>query len=291
MASFPPVAKRRPTCSRNCSLAEPSHVGTSGRVSDKKDVHVWFAFLDELMPCFDSLFATLSADEVERARQFPFQNHRNQYVISRGFLREVLSRSSGVHPCELRFRHGPCGKPALVEEAGGEELAFNLSHAQGAVVCAVAHDREVGVDLEYLRKDIDDRELAERFFSPRESAVLMRLPFEARQEAFFTCWTRKEAFIKARGQGLSLDLRSFDVFNSSDLTPRLHVESDSREAARWTLMDLDVPAGYIAALVIEGDANRVRCRQWPGTFRRPRMDVEGKIRRRQVSIPGSCIRS
>jgi 4'-phosphopantetheinyl transferase len=240
---------------------------TTGRSSGTEDVEVWFAFFDDLVPRFDSFLATLTADEIERAERFRLQRDRDQYVLARGLLREILSRSSGAHPSELRFRYGAHGKPALIAEPRDADLAFNLSHAHRSVVCAVTRDRQVGVDLEYPREGragiIDHQALAERFFSPHEVAVLTQLPSRSRQKAFLTCWTRKEAYIKARGDGLSLNLRSFEVFDSIDLAPRLHIESDPREAARWVLADLDVPAGYVAALAIEGDVRKVSCQQWP----------------------------
>jgi 4'-phosphopantetheinyl transferase len=223
-------------------------------------VHAWFAFLDDLMPRISSFRATLAADEIEKAERFQFQKDRDQYVLARGLLREILSRYSGILPRKLRFRYGTHGKPSLIAEP---DLTFNLSHAQGAVVCALTRDCEVGVDLEYLREDIDDRALAQRYFSPGEVSVLAGLPSGARQKAFLTCWTRKESYIKARGEGLSLDLRSFDVLDHADSAPRLQIGSDPREAARWALVDLDVPAGYVAALAIEGHGHSVNCRQWP----------------------------
>jgi 4'-phosphopantetheinyl transferase len=236
-------------------------VRRKGGLLEGEDVHVWFSLFDDLTPHFDSLFATLAADEIEKARRFRFRTDRDKYVLGRGFLRQVLSRSSGVHPAKLQFRYGVCGKPALVGESGEVEITFNLSHSHRAVICVVARGRQVGVDLEYLRPDIDDQELAERFFSPRDAAVLAQLPLGDRRTAFLTCWTRKEAYIKAKGDGLSLDLRSFDVLDSSDdRAPRLQVESDPGEAARWMLADLQVPAGYVAALAVEGSAERLTCR-------------------------------
>jgi 4'-phosphopantetheinyl transferase len=266
MTGLPFVADRRSDYSPTRLPAESSCARSTRRSLGKETVQVWFAFLDDLMPRFGSFLATLAEDEIEKAGRFRFQRDRDEYVLARGLLREILSRCSGIHPGELRFRYGARGKPALIAEPGDADLAFNLSHAQRAVICAVTRDREVGVDLEYLREDVGDRELAERFFSPRETAVLTRLPSGARQKAFLTCWTRKEAYIKARGEGLSLDLRSFDVLDSGDPAPRLHIESDPREAARWALADLNVPSGYVAALAIEGDAHKVSYRLCgPGT--------------------------
>lgn len=257
------AADRRSDFSPNCLSPESSAARSSCRSFGKNDVHVWFGFLDDLMPQFDSFFAILAADEVEKAGRFQFHRDRNQYVVARGLLRTILSRYSGIHPGDLRFCYGAHGKPALIAERGRADLAFNLSHAHQAVVCAVTRNRGVGVDLEYLREDISDPGLAERFLSPREAALLAKLPSCARQKTFLTCWTRKEAYIKARGEGLSLNLRSFSVFDFDELSPRLDIASDPKEAARWTLVDLEVAASYVSALAIEGHGHRVRCRQWP----------------------------
>jgi 4'-phosphopantetheinyl transferase len=247
-----------PTClGLDSSLPRPAPLSLG-----KEDVHVWFAFMDDMVLRFRSFFATLAADEIAKTGRFHFQKDRNRYALARGLLREILSHYGGIHPGELRFCYGAHGKPALAAERGDERLSFNLSHAHGAVVYAVTRGREVGVDLEYVSGDIDDRELAERYFSPREASVLGLLPSGLRQKAFLTCWTRKEAYVKSRGEGLSLDLQNFDVLAQGDPAPRLRIESDPREAARWSLADLDAPAGYVAALAIEGGAHRVCYRQW-----------------------------
>jgi 4'-phosphopantetheinyl transferase len=256
------VADRHSAYSLTCLRLDSSLSRTACPSLGKEDVHVWFAFVDDMVPRSRSFPATLAADEIEKAGRFHFQKDRDQYMFARGLLREILSRYCGIHPGELRFWYGAHGKPALTTEHGNERLAFNLSHAPGAVIYSVTRGREVGVDLEYMSGDIDDRELAERCFSPREASVLGLLPSGLRQKAFFACWTRKEAYVKARGEGLSLDLQSFDVLAQGDPAPRLRIESDPREAARWSLADLDAPAGYVAALAIEGNAHRVRYRQW-----------------------------
>lgn len=265
MKFSPLAADPRSDCSQTCLPSASSAARPRHRSLGAEEVHVWFAFLDDLMPCLGSFLATLTPDEIERAGRFHFQKDRDQYVLARGLLREILSCFCGIHPGKLRFRYGAHGKPALIVERANADLRFNLSHAQQAVLCAVTRDREVGVDLEQLRENIGDRGLEERFFSPREAAALTRLPCDEWHKAFFTCWTRKEAYVKAKGEGLSMDPRSFDVFDSRDLAPRLCIENDPREAARWALVDLDVPAGYIAALAIEGDAHRVICQTWPIT--------------------------
>jgi 4'-phosphopantetheinyl transferase len=231
---------------------------------EKGEALVWFAMLDDLAPSLGSFSTTLTGDETQRAKRFKFQKDREQYVLGRGLLRKILSCYSGMEPGELRFRYGPHGKPYLIGERPEPNLMFNFSQTERAVICAVARDGEIGVDLEYVNEGIDDAALAEQYFSASEAAALAALPLKARQKAFLKCWTRKEAYIKATGAGLFLDLRGFEVFESVNGAPRLHIAKNPQESERWTLVDLEVPAGYVAALAMECRGCRVRCHHWPG---------------------------
>lgn len=262
----PLVAYRRLVDAAACSsrmhlsLSRPKYLSLG---SD--EVHVWLAFLDRMIPHLSSLLRTLADEEIEKAGRFHFQKDRDDYVLARGLLRNILSSYTGILPGQLQFRCNRYGKPALTKECGGKNLEFNLSHAHGAVLYAVTRGRKVGVDLEYIRGDLDYRQLAKRFFSPHEASVLDLLPSDLRQKGFFTCWTRKEAYVKAKGTGVSLDLQSFDVILAhGQLAARLQIETDPEEAQRWSLTDLDGPAGYVAALAIEGRACQVTYRQWAG---------------------------
>jgi len=228
------------------------------------ETHTWFAFFDSLAPRLDSFLATLSDEERERARRFRFPKDRDAYVLAQGFLREILSQYVGIAACELRFELGAHGKPFLVEAQSKAHLRFNLSHAQGAVICALAHDCEVGVDLEPLREHADALELSKNYFSEREAIALAGLPASERGRAFLTCWTRKEAYIKARGEGLRMDLKSFEVFGPDEAQPQLRVCGNPEESHRWTVRDLDVPEGYVAALVLEGKNCNVKSVVWSG---------------------------
>jgi 4'-phosphopantetheinyl transferase len=225
------------------------------------EVHIWFVRLHEMTQQVDSLCEILVPDEVARAAKFRFETGRNEYIVTRSFLRHILGCYTGFAPHRLQFRYSPRGKPALAAEWGGDQMAFNLSHSHGVAVYAVTKDRQVGVDLEYTDRSVEFDQIAERFFSPREASLFRRLPCDKKQEAFFSCWTRKEAYTKAKGEGLFLDLRSFDVtFAPSQPASLLSVAGDSTEAQRWSLADLSAPAGYAAALAIEGTASRIQ--QW-----------------------------
>ncbi len=170
----------------------------------------------------------------------------------------IVERARG-----LRFEYGPRGKPALGgDDAGGSALTFNLSHSHGLAVYAVARGRQVGLDVERIRPGIKHELLAVRFFSPREAAALLAMPDRLRLRAFYACWTRKEAFIKARGEGFALSLRRFSVSVDPDRTPVLDdVEGAPGEVLRWTLCDLEPGPKYAGALAVEGRRWRLRSRR------------------------------
>ena len=230
---------------------------------EQNTVHVWFAFLPPLKSRIDDYAATLRMDEIARGDRFKFQRDREQYVLGRGLLRELLSRYSGAKAADLRFGYGLRGKPFLIEADEKTDLRFNISHAAEAFVCAVACGFEVGVDLESLRRLQDEDALAGQCFSLGEARAFAGLATSEKKIALARCWTRKEAFTKARGEGLSLEVRSFSVFDCADSAPQLSIPEDPQEAARWTLIDLDVPDGYVAALAVEGHGQQVRCFRWP----------------------------
>ena len=228
------------------------------------EVHVWRAALDPPAGQVWGLWTLLSADERRTAERFHFQTHRSRYIIGRGLLRTILSRYLNRAPGRLRFCYGPYGKPALVEAYGEEVLCFNVSHSRDLALFAVTRSRALGVDIEHVASDLAGQQLAERFFSPREVAALRTLPVHLRQEAFFTCWTRKEAYLKARGEGLMLALEQFDVsLVPGEPAALLNTQEGSQEASRWSLQDLFPGPGYVAALAVEGHEWRLTCWQWP----------------------------
>ncbi len=228
------------------------------------EVHVWRAHLDLAPAQVRELLRTLTPDERARARRFRFRRDRDRFIVARGVLRAILGRYLGVDPGRLRFRYSPYGKPALADEFEDEGIRFNLAHSQGIALYAVSRGRDVGVDVEYVRADLADERIAERFFSPREVAMLRAVPAEQRREAFFHCWTRKEAYVKARGEGLSLPLDQFDVsLAPGEPAALLSTPGDPPEVTRWSLRALDPGPGYIAALAVEGNGWRLRCWQWP----------------------------
>src|SRR4051812_8069545 len=205
----------------------------------------------------------LDDDERRRADRFTFLKGRRQFTVARGLLRVLLGRSLGIDPRQVQFEYNAYGKPALAPGQGDDSLRFNLSHSGELVLYALARGREVGIDVETIRADFATDAIAHRFFAPAEVAALRGLPLEARTRAFFTCWTRKEAFIKARGKGLSIPLDAFEV----SLVPGteaavLVTHDDPDEAGRWTLHELEPGPGYVGALAVAGDGCRVPPRHW-----------------------------
>ncbi|HEY0170029.1 MAG TPA: 4'-phosphopantetheinyl transferase superfamily protein [Pyrinomonadaceae bacterium] len=228
------------------------------------EAHVWRASLEPDAPALRRLWETLSADERQRADRFHFQRDREHFVAARGGLRGILGRYTGAAPQTLRFSYDGYGKPSLSGGAGAVPPRFNVSHSGGLALYAVTDGREVGVDIERVREDFAGLDIAERFFSPDEVAALSAVPAGERATAFFDCWTRKEAYIKARGLGLSHPLHLFTV----SLTPGrpaalLRTDDDPQEAARWSLVELSPGEGYRAALAIEGEVSSLRCWRWP----------------------------
>src|SRR6266498_958158 len=214
-----------------------------------EDVHVWQASLHDRLMQHVAHF--LSEDERERANKFRFYRDRNRFIIGRGLLRAILASYVGIAPQDLKFSYSDKGKPALAGITN--TTRFNLAHSCEMAVYAVSLNRELGIDLEFLRDELADENVARRFFSPREVSTLFSIPVEKRKEAFFTCWTRKEAYIKARGEGLSMPLQNFDVaFEPGEPAALVRNHVDAKENLRWSMKALDVPPGYAAALVVEG---------------------------------------
>ncbi|HVG20211.1 MAG TPA: 4'-phosphopantetheinyl transferase superfamily protein [Blastocatellia bacterium] len=229
----------------------------------RDEVHVWLLALDQSPPHVESLKAILSADERDRAGRFHFQKDHDHYVVARGTVRIILGRYLGMGADRLRFSYTYYGKPALEKEFGGESLRFNLSHSHGLALLAVTRDRELGVDIERIRAGISDEGIAERFFSDKEVRMLRGLPRELQDQAFFNCWTRKEAYIKARGEGLSMPLAVFDVsLIPGEPAALLETRLDPLESARWSLRELTAAPDFAAAIVVEGNDWDLICWRW-----------------------------
>jgi 4'-phosphopantetheinyl transferase len=236
------------------------------------DVHVWRTSLEQPPSRVEQLRQILSADEQTRAERFYFEQHKNRFIVARGTLRIILSGYLNISPSQVEFCYGTRGKPGLAATLGKGMLEFNLSHSQDIALYAVTRDRPIGVDIEHIRPMPDAEKIAERFFAVRENAALLALPASLRQQAFFNCWTRKEAYLKACGDGLAGELNKIEV----SLTPGepaqlLSIAGDAEAAARWCLKELILyspvasfcqtisPADYAAALAVEGHGTHLHC--------------------------------
>lgn len=178
-------------------------------------------------------------------------------------MREILGRYAGFAAKDLRFSYGSKGKPELAGGPKESGIKFNLSHSSELALLAVTQGLTVGVDIEWLKPDFATDDIAERFFSAIEVQTLQSLPASQRAEAFFSCWTRKEAYIKALGDGLSVPLESFAVaFAPGVPAALLHVKVDSQEVERWSMYNIEVNEGYKAAMVVEGKNHRLKQIEW-----------------------------
>ena len=214
-------------------------------------VHVWRAPLDWPLPRVQVLQQTLAEDERQKAERFHFMHDRLHYIVARGLLRTLLGHYLKQSPEQLRFIYNPYGKPALAPEQA--TVSFNLSHAGGLVLYAFARNRALGIDVEKMRTNLDYEQIAEHVFSPYERNVLRTLPADQKIEAFFNGWARKEAYIKARGRGLSLPLNEFDVTMRLDEPAcLLNTRGEVEAAQAWSLQEIPIDPGYKAALVVEG---------------------------------------
>ncbi len=227
------------------------------------EIHVWCASLDQPVSQFQRLRQTLSVDEGTTAERFHFERDRKRFNAGRGILRTILGWYLGVEPSRLQFYYREDGKPALADTFGKGRIHFNLSHSEGLALYAFTRDREIGVDIEYIHELSEMDQIAERFFSVKENAVFRTLPKSKKKEAFFRCWTCKEAFIKAIGDGLSHPLDKFDVSLVPGEPARLlSVEGYSKAASRWTIQELRPGSDFVAAFAIEGRSSQLHCWQW-----------------------------
>jgi 4'-phosphopantetheinyl transferase len=219
------------------------------------EVHVWRVALDQENP--RDLAGLLSSAERATAARFMFTRDQDRYIVSHAALRSILARYLRAKPSMLCFTQGPQEKPRL---AGVTGVSFNLAHSGDRALIGVAFGREVGIDVEQFR-DADDLEaLAASCFAGSELAAWRGLPTAARKSAFFLTWTRKEAYLKARGDGLARPLDSFDVTVGADSSPRLLRDAqDPAATAGWTFFDLDAGPGYAATVAIAGREARVLC--------------------------------
>ena len=220
------------------------------------DLYIWTLDVDADERA--RLSAHLSDDETARAARFVFEHDRNRFIAARGRMREILARAVKRPPSDLKFSYSAHGKPSL----GSNPLRFNLSHSNAIAALVATRDYEIGVDVEHVRPLKED--VAGRFFSPRENAVLRALPEREQLGGFYRCWTRKEAIVKAIGEGLSHPLDSFDVSlkaGDTAIVERFEADDDAKQA--WRLMHFEPAPDYVGAVACRtgGAAIEVRRRR------------------------------
>lgn len=213
------------------------------------DLHFWTARLDLPPTQLLQLLALLSDEERARLERFHFPLHRHRYAAAHGQLRLILSTYLPIPPADLLFAAADYGKPYLLN---GGELCFNLSHAGDWLAVGVVRGRAIGVDIEQIRPDLATPEIALNYFAAAEQVAFQAVPDAQKPQAFFAAWTRKEAFIKAVGEGLSFPLADFAVtLTPGEPAQLLAIRDEAAAAARWQLWDVAVAEGYAAAVVAE----------------------------------------
>jgi 4'-phosphopantetheinyl transferase len=229
----------------------------------QNEVHVWLIQTRQANAPLARVTVCLSDAERDRANRFKFDVDRERYIVSHTAMRSILARYLGCDPSEIAYAIGAHGKPELAPASRILQLEFNLSHSNDAALVAVAPGRAVGVDIEHIQQKLGWQEIADRFFAPGEIQKLHALPSGEQLRAFFTCWTRKEAYIKAKGGGLSIPLQEFEVSLARDEDPAIlwHAEG-AQETQPWQFGAIDSPAGYVASIAVEGGGSVVRQFCW-----------------------------
>lgn len=236
---------------------------TGDMVCCSDDIHVWLASFDLKGTEPTTFLNVLSADEKERADRYISAEARRRFVAARGTLRCLLARYLSTEPADIVFAYNSHGRPTVASPATKGDVVFNLSHSAEKVLYAISGGPEIGVDLERVRS-MDFIGISKRFFSHAEAALLSSLPENGRREAFFECWTRKEAFVKAQGTGLHLDLSQVEVSLGPGVPPQIvRIRGNEADAGLWSLYDIDAGEGFKAALAVKSRRARLILRDYP----------------------------
>ena len=225
-----------------------------------EEIHVWEFRSDMPESRPEDIASLLSADERQRAARFHFERDRHRFSVTRARTRMILGAYLQSDPRDLRFKYSAREKPSL--EGASADIRFNVSHSGGQSIVAVATGREIGADIEQIRRNFECEQLAERFYSAGERAFMRQVPEDQKLRVFFRLWTCKEAFLKAHGTGLSRPLSSFDVRLGERPWQLLRISGDAGEEERWSLVEIESASGYPAAAAVEGSLGAMRVYRW-----------------------------
>jgi len=226
-----------------------------------ESVHVWAVQLDQEGVDLQHARELISADETERAARFMFDRDRRRYLVAHVALHKILNRYLPGAPVNLSFDVGPNGKPRLPDTFATSEVRFNLSHSHEIALFAVTQGREIGVDIEYVNEQFEFQDIADKFFTAKEVGAMRSLAPALQRRAFFKCWTSKEAFLKAKGTGLSGKLDEVEISLAADERVQINAAVPG-----WTLTELRSADSYEAAVVIEGEPLTIQCFGWASSL-------------------------
>lgn len=227
-----------------------------------REAHIWCIRLCQETSVVEKLFDLLTTNERERAAKYHFQTDRMRFIIARGAVREILSRYLDIEPNLICFSYNRYGKPVLDEEINNCRLHFNVSRSQDFALCAVIGEREIGVDIEFINQENANLDVADRFFSQSEAINLNAFPENEQTAAFFRCWTRKEAYIKAVGKGFSYPIQDFSVSVGAERSTILEITHRTQKTRRWSLTTFLPHPEYVATIAVEGLPAKIKLRDW-----------------------------
>ncbi|MEO1433839.1 MAG: 4'-phosphopantetheinyl transferase superfamily protein, partial [Cyanobacteria bacterium J06633_8] len=240
----------------NCKMWLKAPSGITDIKLLPNEVHIWRENLDNVKPLLEDFTQILAEDELVRARRFHFEQHQQRFIAARGILRNILGHYLNIEPSKIKFGYEPRGKPFLDENCNQINLKFNVSHSQNFALYAIGLNNSIGVDLESINSKTDVVSLAQRFFSPREFAVIESAPQEQQQQLFFRYWTCKEAYLKATGTGLR-DLEKIEISLTPEQPAELNIPNISSE---WNLLEMQPFSDCAATVAV--DARNLQFKYW-----------------------------
>ena len=223
----------------------------------KDHVDIWLCDLKQLSSDINNFYSILSEDERERTDKLKVEDKKQQYIITRGALRQRLGLLTKIDPQDFIFDYLEHGKPVLANNPQFADMTFNVSHSHDLALIAITQEQNIGIDIEKINRELKHDELVSRFFSKVEQTEFQTIPEANRAKAFCACWSRKEAFIKAIGDGVSYGLDTFDVtVDPENQTPEINLHKPSEDT--WSALNLPINDEYMACLVSDGGSLSVR---------------------------------